>query len=192
MEHRAEAKALHADMKPAARERASALWDELEGLIGTVMGMGTLFLAIAYLSPRFERQADVYAARTIQRNAGSEPPATAMVPHAGPSYVGEYGAGIFASALHRVAVINQIPVDAGEWMHGSIAGRMRALHEMSADPSHTSRFDRVMRRLYTAMIVCLCVFGAWAAVEISRGQPADTSRNSLPLVNPASAAHGGR
>jgi Zn-dependent protease with chaperone function len=154
-------------------------WETVEGLIATVIGFGSFVLALGFLSPKFERQADVFAARTMQRaeersGVGGQRSEQATegamgvlmpVPYAeGPSYVGEYGAGVFASALHRVAVINHIPVTARNWSHGSIAQRMRALHEMSADPAHTGRFDRFMTRLYAGLIVCLCTCGVWAAV----------------------------
>jgi hypothetical protein len=157
-----------------------------------VLSTGLLILVIAYLSPRFERQADVYAARTLQKSAAPpDQPATVLTaPNPALSYVGEYGAGLFAGALHRVAMINQIPVDAGEWMHGSIAGRMRALHAMSGDSTHTERFDRRMRRLYLAMLACLCIFGTWAAVEIAR-QPATVTNSPVQLV-PSSAVQAGR
>jgi hypothetical protein len=92
---------------------------------------------------------------------------------------------IFASALERVAVINNMPleprgrweggllrrlgfvvervVDAtNNWLHGSIASRMRTLHRMSLDPVHTHRFDRRMARLYVTIVVALLVSGAVA------------------------------
>jgi hypothetical protein len=39
---------------------------------------------------------------------------------------------------------------------------MRALHGMSADPSHTHRFDRRMARLYVTLIVALVISAAIA------------------------------
>jgi hypothetical protein len=71
---------------------------------------------------------------------------------------------VFASALHRVAVINNIPVAARSWCHGSIAKRMKYLHELAADPSHTTRFDRFMSKLYVALVLALVVSGAWVFV----------------------------
>jgi STE24 endopeptidase len=190
---KADARAVASHVTPkeraAAHQRAGELWDEIEGLTEMVLSTGLLILVIAYLSPRFERQADVYAARTLQKSA-APPDQLPTAPAPTLSYVGEYGAGVFAGALHRVAMINQIPVDAGEWMHGSIAGRMRALHAMSGDSTHTERFDRRMRRLYLAMLACLCIFGTWAAVEIAR-QPATVTNNPVQLV-PSSAVQAGR
>ena len=173
-------------------------WNELEGLIAVAISMGSFLLAFRYLSPRFERQADVFAARTMQRIAPrpvelSTPlPAPADLTEAAPmiatslppvltyaprkTYVGEYGAGVFASALHRVAVINRTPVSAGSVWHGSIADRMRYLHEISSDPAHTYRFDRVMNRLYATLLVALCTFGTWGRC---------TARATPPVPRPA-------
>jgi hypothetical protein len=103
----------------------------------------------------------------------------------GRSYVGPTGATIFASALRRVAVINNMPLEprgrweggplrrldyllervgelTGNWLHGSIPSRMRTLQHMSADPAHTHHFDRRMARLYVTLLVALVVSGALA------------------------------
>jgi Zn-dependent protease with chaperone function len=156
-------------------------WDTLSGLVGGVLFFGLFVLAFGYLSPRFERQADVYAARTMQKEATLQPPQSqaaiesptsdsvpAIVYYDSPTHVGEYGAGVFAAALHRVAIINHMPVTARNWSHGSIAQRMRALHEMSADPAHTTRFDKTMVRLYVGLVLCVCILGMWTAVQSTR------------------------
>lgn len=135
--------------------------------IATVLGAGVFFLAFGYLSRRFERQADVFAARTLQE---TETPGDQ-------SYVGQHGATLFSSALHRVAVVNNIPETARSWCHGSIAKRMNYLHDLSLDPAHTFRFDRAMGRvramLLTALVVC--TFGAWAVSRLAPGQQASGS-----------------
>jgi hypothetical protein len=66
--------------------------------------------------------------------------------------------------LHRVAVINNIPVCARSWCHGSIAKRMKYLHDLAAHPSHTSRFDRFMGKLYAGLVLALVACGAWVFV----------------------------
>ena len=170
--------------------------------IAAAFVLGTFVVAFGFLSRRFERQADVYAARTMQAHvdrgpvvirhvnpeaeaAGSDGsvaagntavvssagvltpvPATVVVP-ASPSYVGEYGAAIVAGALQRVARINNIPVAAGEWLHGSIAGRMRYLHELSGDAGRTARFDARMRRVYWGLVTTVVVLGAWVGVQFT-------------------------
>ena len=185
-------------------------------LVTTLIGFAAFIVAFGYVSRRFERQADVFAARTIERmitagGAGSgwftaqanpADPSTAFAAQGlAPipvgiakqanlpvrSHVGRFGARIFASALERVAVINNMPLGprgrweggplrrlgfvmelcadaANNWLHGSITQRMKALHWMSSDPRHTQRFDRRMARLYVTLVVALVLSGAiaWA------------------------------
>jgi STE24 endopeptidase len=190
---------------------SEASWDNIEGLVATVICFGSFILAFGYLSPKFERQADVFAARTLERNATAEgsgfrvqssgdaqdsagTKAPTQMPYAAArSHVGEYGAGLVASALHRVAVINHIPVSARNWSHGSIAHRMRALHEMSAHPSHTGRFDRFMTRLYAGLIVCVCLFGAWTAILFARDNGATAAGSpTTPIMASPTAIQAGR
>jgi STE24 endopeptidase len=148
-----------------------------------VMGasVAAFLLTFGFLSRRFERQADVFAARTIERSRGRDGvgrdgvtesegtvtsyPVTPSLPTPSPySHVGPHGATVFASALYRVAVINNIPVAARSWCHGSIAKRMKYLHDLAADPSHTTRFDRFMSKLYVALVLALVISGAWVFV----------------------------
>jgi STE24 endopeptidase len=125
-------------------------------LVMMLLGAGGFLLAFGFLSRRFERQADVYAARQLERRALA-PAGVAAVNHVGP-----HGARIFASALHKVAIINGMPVAGSvlrNWCHGSIATRMDYLHEISSDPKRTRRFDRFMLALYTFLIAVLVISG---------------------------------
>jgi STE24 endopeptidase len=179
----------------------------------SLMAGGILFLVyFGFISRRFERQADVYAARLIEANAkaygsgfrlqgsaggvvvpGAPEPRTLRVEPSLPStasHVGPYGAMVFASALHRVAVMNNIPLaprrrprrgffrrlghsvdgvveSLHNWLHGSIHHRMEYLRGLSADPALTGRFDRFMVRLYFALLVAL--FACAAFVFVSNG-----------------------
>ena len=160
-------------------------------LVMTMIGFGAFLVAFGFVSRRFERQADVFAARTIERRftpamiTDQSPGAPVASPR---THVGPVGASVFASALERVALINNMPLGprgrfegslsrrlgfvmeligdaANNWLHGSIAQRMRTLHRMSADPAHTHRFDRRMARLYVTLVVALVISGttAWLA-----------------------------
>jgi STE24 endopeptidase len=180
--------------------------------ISVVFTFVTFVLMFGFLSRRFERQADVYAARTMQAThhergtvtishvnpeaaaiaAGASAGALFIVPNlagAGPgggtvsvnppapdaptmisasptaSHVGEYGATVVASALHRVARVNNIPLAAHEWLHGSIASRMRYLKGIATDPSATRRFDKYMRRLYWSLLAVLASLAAWLGTQ---------------------------
>jgi STE24 endopeptidase len=176
-----------------ARHHSVDSWGTIEGLVETVLFFGMFILAFGFLSPRFERQADVYAARTMEREQkrdGSPSPSFGLSLPA--SHVGEFGAGVFTAALHRVAVINHIPVAARNWSHGSIAHRMRALREMSADPMHTSLFDKRMTRLYLGLIACLCFFGTWTVVQQTRESTINAAQQGSGMVIPSQAVGAGR
>jgi len=168
-----------------------------EAAQGVVIGLTYLFkflLLFGFVSRRFERQADVFAARTMELSRAGVPDVAAsemllaarkisgaevavaggmtmaLAPleytsdHA-PGHVGQYGAAVFGSALHRVAMVNNIPVKARSWCHGSIANRMQYLQDLSSDPVRTRKFDRFMLFLYAAMVFALFAGAAfcWAS-----------------------------
>jgi STE24 endopeptidase len=146
--------------------------------IVSALGATTFFVLFGYLSRRCERQADVFAARMMELEkppellepedtAGLVATATATAPadvKRADTWVGPYGANLFSSALHRVAVINNIPVAARSWCHGSIAKRMDYLKSISSNPEHTTRFDRVMARLYVCLFACLLATIGWVVI----------------------------
>jgi hypothetical protein len=89
-----------------------------------------------------------------------------------------YGATVFASALERVAVINNMPTGPhgrwegdlrqrlrylfertadlmGNWLHGSIQDRQAYIRRLGAEPDLTHRFDRFMSRLYSTLVFLL-------------------------------------
>jgi STE24 endopeptidase len=168
-----------------------------QDLVPAVLTIGTFLLLFGYISRKFERQADVYAARTIQMRHPLELPAgvsllpavdalgddengdallenpSVAIPQlpATPraklpsSFVGPYGAALFASALRRVAIVNNIPIAARSWCHGSIATRMQYLQGLSLDPQLTAGFDRYMRWIYTALIGALVVSATILAIS---------------------------
>jgi STE24 endopeptidase len=173
-----------------------------EAAQGIVIGTAYLFkflLLFGFVSRRFERQADVFAARTMELSRASVPdvaasemllaarqlsaetaasagastatatclpvPVLEYTSDCAPGHVGQYGAAVFGSALHRVAMVNNIPVRARSWCHGSIANRMQYLHDLSTDPTRTKRFDRFMFFLYGGMLFALFAGAAfcWAS-----------------------------
>jgi STE24 endopeptidase len=148
-------------------------------------GAVILFLfSFGYLSRRFERQADVYAARTIESILplhDSRLDSTAVTsPLQTP--VGIYGAAVFNSALRKVALVNNIPIgtrrrftgnpaqrlrflvdyvftSANNWLHGSIAQRMRYLQKLAGNPLLTARFDRGMLLVNLVLLGALIISG---------------------------------
>ena len=126
--------------------------------------IGGLLLLFGGLSRYFERQADVYAARMIEQH--HRPAISSANAPTQPLPVGSYGANLFASALHRVAIINGIPIHSRNLSHGSIAGRIDYLHQLSADPLRTIRFDRFMTWIYLLLISLLVGCGCWAGIVL--------------------------
>jgi len=142
---------------------------------------GVFFLLLGFISRRFERQADVFAARTMQnREQGTGDSGQGTT-------VGTYGADVFASALHRVAAINNIPVSSRRWpggtllqfvsfffdraldsannfLHGSITYRTDFLQKLAQRPELTRRFDRGMRWIYGALLLVLVGSAAWCVL----------------------------
>jgi STE24 endopeptidase len=141
---------------------------DLIELIFSLGAMGGFFFFFGYVSRRFEQQADVYAARMMERQRPAPAPPVAFAPDmpmriaddADTNHVGEYGARLFGSALYRVAVVNNIPIAQWNFSHGSIQGRMEHLREMSMDPTRTRRFDRRMVRVYATLVGALFVLSA--------------------------------
>jgi STE24 endopeptidase len=118
---------------------------------GSVVAMiAILWVAYGSLSRWFERQADVYSVRLMQR-------------------AGAVGDAAFTSALERVAVVNNIPFDARNWTHGSMAARVSYVYRFTHDPAVELRFDRRTRwmrgMLWLAMLGCATV----AATGFARG-----------------------
>ncbi|MGA3065716.1 MAG: M48 family metalloprotease [Tepidisphaeraceae bacterium] len=149
----------------ALADRLAAHWPQMpEGLqwaLWGAAGLGLFAAAFGYVSRKFERQADVFAARTVQSIHGPAPLAK--------SSVGEQGAEIFCAALRRIAAVNNIPMTAASWSHGSIARRMRFLAELGRQPERTANFDRFMKRLYLGLVMGLCLCALWTAALVGSG-----------------------
>ncbi len=175
-----------------------AQWMGLSVDLWMTLFIATAFiLAFGFLSRRFERQADVFAARTIEA-VGNGQATVVSQPTAGDALadnprhvadstppVGPHGAGVFASALNRVALVNNIPLTHRRWnggglmaflsflldraiewtnhfLHGSITRRTTYLQRLGQDPQRTRDFDALMRRLYASLLLLLIVSIAFA------------------------------
>lgn len=132
---------------------------------------GTVF---GYISRRFERQADLFGARTVtpQSNDLCTIPC-AVHPSQSALDKGENWGGrrapnepklcataakIFADALDRVAVLNGIPREERSWRHSSIASRIEFLASLAGDLNRLQRFERTIRVIKYSLIV-FCVVG---------------------------------
>lgn len=144
-----------------------------------IFGLGIVgfFVIFGSLSRSFERQADLFAARSV---VGGQA-ASAVQPD---------GVEVFNSALAHVARINNMPLDAtsysvgrgrigraygwlvhhaGTWLHGSIRSRMDYLRSLPDSPETTARFDRRMFAIRVGLIVALCSTTAWVVTAMMTG-----------------------
>jgi STE24 endopeptidase len=186
----------------AAHLPAALRTADYENIRSVIVGAGTfalMLIAFGMLSRRFEQQADVFAARMMESNWGegdqdkqtkgqaekekdADAPvclsACPLVPLS--CSVGQRGARIFSSALYRVAVVNNIPLDGRDWFHPSIANRLRHLEQLSGDPISARRFDRGMSRLYVVMVLALLMCGGIVVRQWWTGQlqGTDTAQSS--------------
>ncbi|MGF1634975.1 MAG: M48 family metallopeptidase [Phycisphaerae bacterium] len=145
-------------------------------LLACVFVTGVL-LGFGLLSRLFERQADLFAARAVGDAGGPNVQ--------GPSAEGVLtvaGAGAFASALQRVAVVNNmlpVPVASGRplwrglhriaqefrhFFHGSIELRTNTLLAMSTDPAAVGRFDLLARGVMLTILFTCLASAAWTVV----------------------------
>lgn len=142
----------------------------LSGSTGWVAGVAMVAaaaLSFGFVSRRFERQADVFAARTMQSLVSPE---TAGAADPRRAAVGPEGAEMIASALARAAVINNVPLEARSFRHGSIARRIRYIRQLARTPERTFAFDRSMAFLYAGILTALSlgVLSLWWLESVGR------------------------
>lgn len=148
---------------------AWALAIESVGIAGTALFWGLGFGAV---SRRFERQADLHGARCVTPESGECTGSCAV--HLGPETVrNERGrvcataAALFASALHRVALLNGIPTEERSWRHSSIGSRIRFLTSLAGDPALARRFERTVRGIQLGIWIVAALgtaLGTWYAM----------------------------
>lgn len=141
-------------------------------------GFAAFFLALfGMLSRLFERQADLFAARSVTPTAGAES---------------------FVSALVRVAQINHLPmsvstaspnpiraaaaraVDATvHFLHPSVPARVAHLRDVARDASSAERFDRRVAAVMLGMVVVLTMLATWVGVGYLRQQQAAAQTTTI-------------
>ena len=160
--------------------------DVLRGLVFAATFAAYLAL-FGVISRLFERQADVFAARSIQSLHTPIEASTQTIPLATP--VGSIGAESFVSALCRVAEISHRPVIrasrrasrnpfttlagrvidvAVNFTHPSIPDRIDHLRGLAITPALTTRFDRKVVLVMLAMLFLLMTLSTWVLVEQMR------------------------
>jgi len=133
-------------------------------------GIGMLAIAsiwafgFGFISRRFERQADLFGARCVAARNEVECTLPCSV-HPGqdggdnpPPGLCATGADLFCDALESVAALNGIPRREFSWRHASIAHRVQHLKTLAGDPEMLAKFERLIRRIKTGLLV-VCIGG---------------------------------
>ncbi len=121
--------------------------------IAAVLGV-LWFLLFAWVSRRFERQADVHAAKAVawnsKRTPGERMPTeceSRESPCVWNDTLDYYGAAVTAQALERIAMLNGMSIHTKSWRHSSIASRMEFLRRLAGEPGLLARFEKRVRWL---------------------------------------------
>jgi Zn-dependent protease with chaperone function len=113
----------------------------MEGLVISA-SIASVAFAFGWVSRRFEWQADAFAVQHLSR-AGD--PLAHNVPPS--ETVTSESINAMASALLDVALVNGMNPNAFTFRHGSIAARVRRLHDLLGTPVHGAPIDRHVRIL---------------------------------------------
>jgi Zn-dependent protease with chaperone function len=110
-------------------------------------GALVVFAAFGWVSRRFERQADTFAAQHMSR-----PPQIEGGP---PVCVTAEAAGIVSSALETIARLNAVEPRRRSWRHGSIAWRQAHLASIVGRSQKRLPIDREVRWIKVVAVVVL-------------------------------------
>ncbi|MBI9017608.1 MAG: M48 family metalloprotease [Phycisphaerae bacterium] len=111
--------------------------------IAAIVGWFVLF---GWVSRRFERQADVYAAGSL------------FIPYERPDCLSMHGAATMSNALHRIAILNGISVHAKSWRHSSLGSRMEFLHQLATEPGAMQRYNKFCRAIKIIIAAVFAIF----------------------------------
>jgi STE24 endopeptidase len=141
-------------------------------LLGVLVGFG-------WVSRRFERQADAFAAASLSEleefDSSEHPPRSDDVTRT--------GVEAMSTALSAVADANGVAVEKFTWRHGSIASRRRHLRTLLGVPRTAMPIDRVVRVIkVVSAIVIFAALGWWWSM------PTDESSVDPSSVPPTEVA----
>lgn len=141
-----------------------------------VLIVGIWGVCFGPVSRRFEWQADLFGARSVTPDIEScdrpclvhgtfEPsPATPSPANRRGTAICATAAHLFGDALHEIASLNGIPLEARSWRHSSIGNRIRLLKQYAIDPAAVARLDRAVVMIKIVLVVGSAVglgIGAW-------------------------------
>ncbi|MHC5008847.1 MAG: M48 family metallopeptidase [Planctomycetota bacterium] len=120
-------------------------------------GALAVFATFGWVSRRFERQADTFAAQHMSR-----PPQTEGGP---PVCVTADAAGIVSSALETIARLNAVEPRRRSWRHGSIAWRQAYLASIVGRSHERLAIDREVRWIKVVAVVVLVAALGWVILS---------------------------
>jgi Zn-dependent protease with chaperone function len=132
------------------------------GLIA--LGAVAVFCVFGWVSRRFERQADTFAAWHLSRPSADGA--------AAPRRVTAEAAATMSTALETIARLNAVPQRRRSWRHGSIAWRRAYLQRIVDRPQAALAIDRqvrVIKALSAAVLVTAAGIGVWLAFPAGGG-----------------------
>ncbi len=150
---------------PTLEQSAWSIALQMALLAGAFLGV------FGWISRRFERDADVSAARRSGCPEGHCRPGCpaydlrqaeeGQTPQGPPSdRLCPVSAGVFSDALSRIAALNAVPQRARSWRHSSISSRRGLLHILASQPGQLRRFGHNIR---------LIKLGIWLGVLLGLG-----------------------
>jgi hypothetical protein len=101
-----------------------------------------MILSFILLSTQFEKQADAYAAVDYSKSVGQE----VITPEAVEN---------LSLALSAIADTNQIPIDRGDLLHGSIQQRQKNLEDLVGCPLDNIPINQRVNKIKIALVVLI-------------------------------------
>jgi STE24 endopeptidase len=145
----------------AAAEAAGAVppWMDAASMALVALGVVAVLVAFGWVSRRFERQADTFAARHL----------SASTEHGSgePGRITAEAAATMSSALETIARLNAVPQRRRSWRHGSIAWRQANLERIVGRPAAGLTIDSQVRWIKAVSAVVLLAgagLGAWQSL----------------------------
>lgn len=144
----------------------SPWWEVGAATAASALAAGAAFV---FLSRRFERQADVFAVRSLCGPSGGCAAAPAGAEGVAAPCAAD-GSGrlcpaaveVFADGLRTAVEAGGVSPDAGDWLHGSVAARIAFLRRLAADPKAARSFDVRLRLLQAGSLAAAAGIGVWA------------------------------
>ncbi len=131
-------------------------------LVALVVLMLMWLFGFAWLSRKFERQADLFGVRCITpdvRQCSDRCPVHGGWRSGGLCIT---AANLFGRTLARIADLNGIPKEAPSWRHGSIGSRCRLIEDFAMDAAALKRFERTIVLIKSGLVAVTLVGSAVA------------------------------